>query len=209
MASQRRWGILVAALGYLCLIAAPAYGSGFALYEAGARSSAMAGAVVARADDLSAMFYNPAGLVQLPRFQVMGGFTTFIPRVEIVTNPGPFETRTLMQSSVSFAPHVFASYQVNGRVWLGLGVNSPFGLGIQYNANWPGSINVIKATIQTLNLNPTIAVKIADYLSLGAGLDIMYFNLNIKRVLPIPLLGPQALDLTGHSWGSDLMVACW
>jgi len=201
MGSKSRWCILVAGLGWLFVGTGQGFGSGFALYEAGARSSSLAGAVVARADDLSAIFYNPAGLVQLPKIQIMCGFTTFIPRVEIVTHLGPVATPNLMQSSVSFAPHFFASYQVGERVWLGLGLNSPFGLGIQYNANWPGSANIIKATIQTLNLNPTIAVKVTDYLSAGAGLDIMYLALNLKRVLPLPLLGPQALDLQGGSWG--------
>jgi long-chain fatty acid transport protein len=201
MGSKSRWCILVVGLGWLYVGTGQGFGSAFALYEAGARSSSLAGAVVARADDLSAIFYNPAGLVQLPKIQIMCGFTTFIPRVEIVTHLGPVATPNLMQSSVSFSPHFFASYQVGERVWLGLGLNSPFGLGIQYNANWPGSANIIKATIQTLNLNPTIAVKVTDYLAIGAGLDIMYFSLNLKRVLPLPLLGPQALDLQGGSWG--------
>jgi long-chain fatty acid transport protein len=201
MGSKIRWCILVAGLGWLFAGPGQGFGSGFALYEAGARSSSLASAVVARADDLSAIFYNPAGLVQLPKIQIMCGFTAFIPRVEIVTHLGPVATPNLMQSSVSFAPHFFASYQVGERVWLGLGLNSPFGLGIQYNANWPGSANIIRATIQTLNLNPTIAVKVTDYLSVGAGLDIMYLALNLKRVLPLPLLGPQAFDLQGGSWG--------
>ena len=201
MGSKSRWCILVVGLGWLVAGTGQGFGSGFALYEAGARSSSLAGAVVARADDLSAIFYNPAGLVQLPKIQIMCGFTTFIPRVEIVTHLGPVATPNLMQSSVSFAPHFFASLPIGERVWLGLGLNSPFGLGIQYNANWPGSANIIKATIQTLNLNPTIAVKVTDYLSVGAGLDIMYLALNLKRVLPLPLLGPQALDLQGGSWG--------
>ncbi len=199
--SKSRFCLLAAVLGFLLARAGPVYGSGFALYEAGARSSALAGAVVARADDLSAIFYNPAGLVQLPKIQIMCGFTTFIPRVEIVTHLGPIATPNLMESSVSFAPHFFASYQVAERVWLGLGLNSPFGLGIQYNRNWPGRFNVTKATIQTLNLNPTLAVKVTDYLSVGAGLDIMYFNFKMQRELPIPLLGPQDLDLHGDSWG--------
>ncbi len=201
MGKKGRRCILAAVLGWLFLAAGPGYGAGFALYEAGARSSALAGAVVARADDLSAIFSNPAGLVQLPKIQIMCGFTTFMPRVEIVTHLGPVATPNLMQSSVSLAPHFFASSQVGERVWLGLGLNSPFGLGMQYSANWPGSINIIKATLKTLNLNPTIAYKVTDYLSVGAGLDIMYCTLNLKRVLPLPLLGPQAVDLQGVSWG--------
>jgi long-chain fatty acid transport protein len=204
MGRKSKWCILMMGLGWLFVGTGQGFGSGFALYEAGARSSSLAGAVVARADDLSAIFYNPAGLAQLPRIQIMCGFTTFIPRVEIVTHLGPVATPNLMQSSVSFASHFFASYQVGERVWLGLGLNSPFGLGIQYNANWPGSANIIRATIQTLNLNPTIAVKVTDCLSVGTGLDIMYFSLNLKRVFPLPLLGPQALDLQGGQLGSRI-----
>jgi long-chain fatty acid transport protein len=201
MGRKSRWCLRWAVLGWLLANAVPAYGSGFALYEAGARSSSLAGAMVARADDLSAIFYNPAGLVQLPKAQLMCGFTTFVPRVEIATHLGPETTPTLMQSRVSWAPHVFASYQAGERVWLGFGLNSPFGLGVEYDASWPGNVNLIKATIQTLNLNPTVAVKITDYLSVGAGLDIMYLSFNMERLLPLPLIGPQALDLQGGSWG--------
>ncbi len=201
MGKKSRWCSLVAALGWLFVGSGPGHGSGFALYEGGARSSSLAGAVVARADDLSAIFYNPAGLVQLPKIQIMCGFTTFIPRAEIVTHLGSEAKTNQLQSSASFAPHFFASYQASERVWLGLGLNSPFGLGIQYNSNWPGSSNIINASIQTLNLNPTIALKVTDYLSVGAGLDIMYLALKLKRVLPLPLVGPQTVDLQGGSWG--------
>jgi long-chain fatty acid transport protein len=201
MWNGRGWFAVVAACGWLIMAPASGLGSGFALYEAGARSSALACAVVARADDLSAIFFNPAGLVQLPGFQVMGGFSFIIPRVEIVTQSGGVDTRTLMDSQVSTVPHFSSSYQVADRVWLGLGVNSPFGLGIKYNDNWPGSANILKATIQTLNVNPTVAVKITDYLAAGAGLDVMYFNFHMKRVLPLPFPGPQNLSLKGDTWG--------
>ncbi|MCX5892318.1 MAG: OmpP1/FadL family transporter [Deltaproteobacteria bacterium] len=201
MCNKRWWLTLVAAWGWIILAPASGLGSGFALYEAGARSSALAGAVVARADDLSAIFYNPAGLVQLPGFQVMGGFSFIVPRDEIVTHFGGVDTRTLMDSQVSTIPHFFASYQAADRIWLGLGLNSPFGLGVKYNDNWPGSANLLQAQLQTLNINPTLAVKITDYLAAGAGLDLMYLNIKLQRVLPLPLLGPQTLHLDGDTWG--------
>ncbi len=199
---NRRWLIvLVAAWGWLMMSPDSGLGSGFALYEAGARGSALAGAVVARADDPSAIFFNPAGLVQLPGFRVMGGFSFIVPRAEIVTHSSGIDTPTMMDSQVAVVPHFFTSYQLGDRVWLGLGLNSPFGLGVKYSDTWPGATNIIKANIQTLNLNPTVAVKITDYLSAGGGLDLMYFNFNTKRVLPLPLIGPQTLHLEGDTWG--------
>jgi long-chain fatty acid transport protein len=195
------WFILVAAWGWLIMAPAPGYGSGFALYEAGARASALMGTMVARADDPSAIFYNPAGLVQLPGLRVLGGFSVILPHTEIVTQSGPFNDNTFANSQARVVPHFFATYKLNERVWLGLGLNSPFGLGIKYNDNWPGRFNLIKADIQTLNINPTVAVKITDYLSVGGGLDIMYFNFNLKRAFPLPFLGEQTLHLAGDTWG--------
>jgi long-chain fatty acid transport protein len=199
--STRGWFVLVAAWGWLIMVPAAGYGSGFALYEAGARASALMGTMVARADDPSAIFYNPAGLVQLPGFQVMGGVSFIIPQTEIVTHSGGFSTSTSADSQTHMVPHLFTTYQLAERVWLGLGLNSPFGLGIKYNSTWPGRFNIIKADIQTLNINPTVAVKITDYLSVGAGLDIMYFNFDLKRAFPLPFLGPQTLHLAADTWG--------
>ncbi len=199
--SKRWWFVLVAVWGWLIMAPAAGYGSGFSLYEAGARASALMSTMVARADDPSAIFFNPAGLVQLPGFQVMGGFSFIIPHTEIVTQSGPFNNNTFLDSQMVLVPHFFATYKLTDRVWLGLGVNSPFGLDIKYNENWPGRFNVIKGHIQTLNINPTVAVKITDYLSVGAGLDIMYFNFGMKRAFFLPFLGPQTLHLAGDTWG--------
>ncbi len=199
-------GWLASVAVWICLTAVPSsvYGSGFALFEAGARGSALAGAMTARADDPAAIFYNPAGLVQVSGFQVMGGVSFIIPRVEVVTNAGGaggVEAPNLMESHTAAVPHFFTSDQLGDKVWLGLGLNSPFGLGIKYNDLWVGGANVIKADIATLNLNPTVAVKITDHISAGAGLDLMYFNFDMKRILPLPFIGPQSLHVEGDTWG--------
>ena len=55
--------VVVAAI--LLLVARPALASGFAFYESGAKASGQGGAWVARADDASANWYNPAALVRL------------------------------------------------------------------------------------------------------------------------------------------------
>jgi long-chain fatty acid transport protein len=94
--NRKEWFALVAVWGCLIVTPVSVYGSGFALFEAGARGSALMGTMVARADDPSGIFYNPAGLVQLPGFQVMGGFSFIVPRAEIVTHFGGVDTGTLV-----------------------------------------------------------------------------------------------------------------
>jgi long-chain fatty acid transport protein len=196
------WQVLVLVLAAVLGGPQPSCGSGFALYEAGARATALGGAVVGRADDLSALFYNPAGITQLPSLQAMAGGTIIIPSTEIVTHPGGIKQHTHMKENVFFPPHLYLSYQVSKSIWLGLGVLSPFGLGVEFNAGWPGSINNIKTTVSTININPNIAVKITDYLSCAAGFDVMYFDLEMRRVLPLPLpTGFQDTTLKGDSFG--------
>ncbi|MDY6952264.1 MAG: transporter, partial [Thermodesulfobacteriota bacterium] len=49
----------------LLVAASMAQGAGFALYEGSARGNALGGTLVGRADDPSAIFFNPAGITQL------------------------------------------------------------------------------------------------------------------------------------------------
>jgi long-chain fatty acid transport protein len=68
--------LLLAAL----LIPVTANAAGFAIYEWGARGQALSGAMVGRADDPSALAYNPAGMTQLEGKHTMAGVTAIMRR---------------------------------------------------------------------------------------------------------------------------------
>ena len=108
----------------------------------------------------------------------MGGIGGIFPRDEIVTHFGSEATRNLMVTNGFVVPHFFTSYQVANRVWLGLGLSSPFGLGTKFDSNWPGRVDNIKTSIQTMNINPALAVKMTDILSFGkrAGHNVVFFG---------------------------------
>lgn len=120
----------------------------------------------------------------------------------MVTQFGPATTRTHLKDNPFFPPHFYLSYQIPvAPVWLGLGVFSPFGLGVEYNSNWPGRFNDIKTSISTVNINPTVAIQLTNYLAVGAGLDLMFFHYEMRRALPLPLLGVQDTTVKGDSLG--------
>ena len=60
--------------------AGTATGGGFALYEGSARGNALGGGLVGRADDPSALFYNPAGITRLPGLDMTVGATGIVDR---------------------------------------------------------------------------------------------------------------------------------
>jgi len=181
--------------------------SGFALYEASARGNALAGALVARADDPSARFFNPAGITQLPGLQVMGGATFIMPTMDVTTY-SPRAVTTSTSTNTWIPPHLYATYQATDKVWLGLGVFSPFGLGTEFPENWPGRYNSYKAIIQTIDINPNIAFKVNDKFSFALGRDLVWLDLDLKRKIPSALFtgGQDVGDIDGSLQGSSMGV---
>jgi long-chain fatty acid transport protein len=165
--------------GVLSMVFAPqlCYGNGFAIYEGSARGNALGGTLVGRADDPSALFYNPAGITQLPGLQMMIGATAITPSVDVVTAQGTTQT----EDNWYFPPHFYTSYQVSDVVWVGLGVFSPFGLGTEFDDNWAGRYNNYNATLQTVSVNPNLAVKLTDKLSLAAGISAMWLDIKLEK----------------------------
>jgi long-chain fatty acid transport protein len=209
MRRKSGFGVLLLATVLVVAAAQQSFGAGFALFEGSARGNALGGAMVGRADDPSALFYNPAGITQLPGLQFMAGTTFVIPSTTVETFQGGVKTSTDTEDNVWIPPHVYATYQFNDSLWFGLGIYSPFGLGTEFPDTWPGRYNSYKAVIETLSINPNVAYKITDQLSVAAGMTAMWFDLTLdKKINPGSILGiptPQALDidshLTGDTWG--------
>jgi len=75
---------LLAGGALLFVFAGPLFAAGFALSEYSARSNALAGAPPARADDPSALAYNPAGITQLEGIHIATAMTFIMPQTEIL-----------------------------------------------------------------------------------------------------------------------------
>ena len=183
-------------------VASSAMAEGFALTEWSARGLGLASGMVGRADDVSAIAYNAAGITQLPSVQVMGGMGLIAPMgtLSLDTTHGKQETTT--KPAVWAAPHAYASWQLNDSLWLGLGVFSRFGLGNSYNQNWTGRYNLYSVNLQTVSAVPTLAWKINDMFSVSAGLEIMNVNLTTEQKAPglHPGLDHDA-EVQASGWG--------
>jgi len=186
------------------------YGAGFALYEFSSRGNALGGAMIARADDVSALAYNPAGITQLEEAQWLFGFTAIMPStVGIFQDSGnSYE----LEDMLFLVPHFYYAAPLNDRIWWGLGTFSRFGLGTEFEDNWEGRYNSYLAGIQSVSINPNIAWKVNDSLSLSAGLEAMWFQLELKKKID-PTGGMASDPLTDidarikgddYAWGWNL-----
>ena len=53
----------------------------------------------------------------------------------------------------------------------GVGINVPFGLKTEYDADWIGRFQGITSEVKTLNINPSLSFKLSERASLGFGLS--------------------------------------
>ena len=187
---------LVAGLSLGLIDVRPAHGAGFALYEFGARGTSMAGTLIGRADDPSAVAYNPAGITQLEGTQTMVGFSLVIPEGTVETP----EDSTSTKDNIWVPPHAYITRQISDRIWLGVGLYNRFGLGTEFPDGWPGQYNNLETRVKSLSLNPNLAYKLTDSLSLAVGAEVMWFDFYQKRMVGATLGGIGA-ELEGDSWG--------
>jgi long-chain fatty acid transport protein len=173
------------ALCAFLLLCSTAFGSGFQINEHGARAMAMGGAFTAAALDPSILYFNNAGITQMSGFKLMMG-TTLIAPSSTFRGISPKVNETKMESQLFTPIHFYATYQITDQLYAGLGFNNPFGLGTKWPLAWDGRFVSIEIAVETYNLNPVIAYKINDNLSVGVGLQYAFGNVLINKDVKIP-----------------------
>ncbi len=159
--------------------AGSAFAAGLAISEQGAAAMGLSAAVTARSQDLSAIYYNPAGLEYVQKGEVFLGLTPIRPNHK-------FETTGISNETVSktyLPPQAFIAYRVHPRLVLGMGMYTPYGLGTDWDQNWVGRYTSTYAEVQSLYFNPSASVKVTDWLSLGGGFSFVYSTAVIEKML--------------------------
>ncbi|HYR27214.1 MAG TPA: outer membrane protein transport protein, partial [Thermoanaerobaculia bacterium] len=157
------------------VLAVPAFGSGFSIFEQGAKASGMAGAFAATADDPSAIFYNPAGIAQQRRMAGYAGATFINFSNEFTGDPnspitagteGKYDRHTFIP------PNVYAIVPIGENITVGFGSYSAWGLRTDWAEPWAGRYISSDADLKTMSFNPTIAWQTDDgRLAIGGGLE--------------------------------------
>lgn len=158
-----------------------AYGSGFAIYTQGASALGQADAVIAHADDPSAIFFNPALINKLEGTQIELGTTLLFPSPEFKSTATGNSFRT--ESEVFYPPTVFVTYKFNDKISAGLGIFSPFGLGINWGNSWEGRYIATNSEMKTFNFNPVVSYKVTPDFTFAAGVDFLLLDTTLKKRL--------------------------
>ncbi len=92
----------------------------------------------------------------------------------------------------SFVPNGYLSWQVAPDWYVGLGIGAPYGNVVEYDAPWKGSGHSTSFEIKTYNINPSVAWRANEWLSLGAGVSWQRMTANYKSALGVGVSGAAA-----------------
>jgi long-chain fatty acid transport protein len=180
--------------------------NGFNLNSNGAKSVSMGGAFVGLADDFSAVFWNPAGLIQMKETTLSFFVSDIIPSASYqLTYPGVFTIDTDAKAAHYFTGSIGFFKPLSEKVVVGIYAYVPSGTGIEWEGadlapltngaayNWKTYVGII-------SVSPAIAFKLSDQLSLGATLNINYGLSKLHK----PGVGQYEEDLNAVALGATV-----
>ncbi len=185
----------------LVVMASNAVAGGFGLIEQSGSGlgNAFAGGA-ASAEDASTIYYNPAGLSRVKGTQVAVAMHAIRPSAKFTgTGIPPAVNMGGDPGSWGYVPNGYFSMGISPSLTVGLGLNAPFGLQTQYDAGWVGRNHGIKSQIETINLNPSLAYKVSDTFSVGAGISYQHIRGGLSGFAGAA--GSSQLSGSDNAWG--------
>ena len=165
-----------------------AQGAGFALQEQNASGlgHAYAGGAAA-AEDVSTIFYNPAGLVRLQTMQVVVAGNLICPSTKFHDGGSlpafgqPLGGTGGDAGSCAGVPNLYFGVPFTDKWSFGIGVNVPYGLKTEYDSDWLGRFQAVKSKVETYNVNPVLSWEPTPNWTVGAGVSFQRLNAELTN----------------------------
>jgi len=187
------------------------------------KATGMADAFTAIADDPAAVYYNPAGMVQLDGTRISTGLTFVDIRDATFKSNGTslFGTAghtTDARPTQAYIPNLFMTHKVSDSLSLGMGMYSNIGLSTHWPDGWEGRYisGGTDAMIETITLNPAAAYRVHKKLSLSGGFVLQKAEVQLQNKYSVVVgetVYPDAtMKLTADdqvSYGYNLAFLAW
>jgi long-chain fatty acid transport protein len=181
----------LAALAAVALVPSSLVAQGFMVNEHGTCVMARGGVGTPKpCGDGSAVFYNPAGIAGSSGGMLSLGATG-------IYAYGSFQDdytgeSTDLKNSIVPVPHAYFTYGLTPKLSAGFGFFVPYGLGTKwpttfqgYDTDFEGRFNGYDNDLRSMYFQPTVAYKINDLVSVGAGFDFVLGSVLLNQMVDI------------------------
>jgi long-chain fatty acid transport protein len=181
---QRLCSALALSAVVIAAAASPATAQGFGVFEHGTCAMARAGAgSAAPCQDGSAIFFNPAGLAGMRGWSLSVGATGISALGSFVDDLSGGETD--MDNDPIPVPHLYAAYGITDRLTAGIGTFAPYGLATKWPDTFAGRFNGFDNELRSIYMQPTLAYRLNDRISMGAGFAFVIGSVEINQRLDL------------------------
>ena len=206
-ASSTRVGLVFATL----FLAGSSHAGGLYLSTFGDPSTGTASAGAnAVANDASTAHTNPAGMTRLDDHGFLGGLAPGFSTVKFSADGNTPSGGGDGGQQGDFLPISSMSYvhKLSDRWRLGVSMLSFAGAALDPSDDWAGRFETTEISLFSLTFLPTVAVRVTDWLSLGAGAAVTYGNLDMRVRAPVALLGDPTIRLKDmDDWAAAPVVS--
>jgi long-chain fatty acid transport protein len=181
----------------IIILSTNAFANGLSLNNIGPRALGMAGAQIGWVDDYTAIYWNPAGLVNVRGTQIAVFATDIIPigtyKLNYTLPPQlggkEFNIDATTVTNHYISPNLMAYMPImEGDLTIGIGAYVPAGLGAEWDGNDLVDFNMPNTgpydwmgKIAAINFSPAIAYRINEMFSVGAALNVYYGMFEMQR----------------------------
>ena len=164
-----------------------------------------------------ASWTNPAGMTGIDQQHILTGFQLILPSVK-------FKAKGVQNNSVlpvfsgpvigdnggnaaevAPIPSFFYVRPLSDRLRFGFSSTAPLGGGVDYGSDFVGRYAIRDVTLAGLALTPSLAYRVTDKLSIGAGVSVIYTTLAqsiaIRQGAPDPALDGRVKFENLDDWG--------
>ncbi len=194
-------GLILATSGY-----SSAGAGGLYLNEFATPSMGVAGAgQEAYANDASTnfAFHNPAGMTRLKGNSISVGAGLLVGNTEFDTDSDTPFSGGNGGDQAGFAP-LLGSHgvlSITDDLKIGISVFSVSGAALDPDDSWAGRYSLEEISLLTLTANPSIAYRVNDWLSFGAGVMVVYADIEYELAAPLGGAGQIKVDGNDFAFG--------
>lgn len=139
------------------------------------------------------MLFNPAGMAFMENNSELSlGVNGVISKIKYSTGT----SSTFTQNPLGTPIFGYYSLKLSDKFVAGISISNPAGNSLKWGNNWPGQMLVQEIGLEAFSVQPTIAIKLSDKFSVGAGIMFQFGDFSLtKGLVPVGGLSQLALGV--------------
>ena len=212
--------MIIRMIGIVAVLACQfSWSAGYRVSLQGVKQLGMGHTGVALGTSAEALFFNPAGLALLDEgVHVSAG--GFLLHSESVYQNLDTNAQARTESPLATPVDLYAAYQSDHGLSYGLGIYTPYGSSVIWPRDWAGSHLINTISMRAIMVQPSVALTVDDWVSVGAGVTYVNGAVEFDRNLNTSMqdtqgqrsrvvLSEEGIDAWGYNLGLLLQPLDW